>query len=124
GANALAGDLEDGVTHCRPNGGDTRLANAAPFVAAGERQVCLHLGHLIHTEHLVGVKVALHSTTLFDGDLAIEGVRQAIDNATFHLLCHRQRIDDMAAVHGTDHAFNPYFAALADGHLSHLANNA
>src|SRR5439155_12579292 len=85
-ANALAGDLEDGVTHCRPNGGDTRLANAAPFVAAGERQVCLHLGHLMHTEHLVGVKVAFYRTTLFNGDLAIEGVREAIDNATFHLL--------------------------------------
>src|SRR5262249_59833546 len=114
GANALAGDLEDGITYCRPNGGDTRLANAAPFIAAGECQVCLHLGHLMHTEHLIGVKVALHSPTLFDGDLAIEGVREAIDNTTFHLLGHRQRINHMDAVHDTTTPLNTHFAPHAD----------
>ena len=78
GANALAGDLEDGVTPCRSNRGDTRVTNAAPFVAASERQGSLYLGHLMHTEHLVGVKVAIYSTTLGDGDLAARAPCRAV----------------------------------------------
>ena len=39
GADALARDPEDGITHRRQNRGNTRFADAAPFVTTAEREV-------------------------------------------------------------------------------------
>ena len=122
-ADTLAGDLENGITHRWRHRWYARLTDAAPLLTTAERQMCFHLGHGVEPEHLVIIEIALDDAAVFDGDLAIQGGSEAIDDAALHLLGDGQRIHHVAAVDRTHDTFDPDFAAFTHRHFCDFGND-
>src|SRR5262245_13461483 len=123
GADALASDPKDGVTHRWGNWRHAWLADPTPFGAASERQVRLYLGHSVETQHRVVIEIALDYAALFDGNLAVQSRCQAPNDTAFYLFGDGQWIDHMAAVNGTYDALNPDLAPLAYRHFGDLGDD-
>src|SRR5580698_9959237 len=85
----------------RRRGGDRcrcRLAGAAPDFTAARQQMDVDLWRLRKTHHTIGVEVALHRSTVLDGDLAEQRGGQAKDHGALSLLGDDLRIDHVTGI--------------------------
>src|SRR5258706_10872145 len=103
---------------CVENGGrddaDGGFADAAPEVV-GRDEDGFHFWHFGELEHCVVVEVRLGDAAVVDGDFAVEGGGEAVDDGAFYLGGDLLRVYGVAAVEGEDHAGDFYFAVLGHG---------
>ncbi len=84
-ADALAGSLENSIAHGGRNPRSAGLAGSAGSVLAGHN-MHFHHRHLIDTQHVVLMEIALLHAAAVDGDAAFERRRQAECDAALDLL--------------------------------------
>src|ERR1700722_5060186 len=111
GAQPLAGGGEDRVGDRGLDHGRAGLADAAPSLAGGGRDVDFRLRCVLVAGDRVGVEVALLDAAVLHGDLAEQRRREAVDHAAFELRLDAARVHDDAAVADDDDAFDLDLAA-------------
>src|SRR5262245_41146399 len=126
--------LERHCTHPRARGrkhgvgdrgrgsGRAELADAAPFLAAREREVDLDLRGVGQPNNLIAVEIALFDLGVLDRDLAIQGGGKSVHHPALNLRFDDAGIDHVAAIDGGDNAVDLDLAFLADGDLGDLAD--
>ena len=122
GADALARDFEDGITHRRQNRRDARFADAAG-VFCTRYDVYIHLGRFVVPDHWIIGKVVLHDTAILDGDLSFQRRSQAVQRTAFHLSFDGVGIDDPSRVDSNPH-FVDFHCAVRNRDLGDLADDA
>ncbi len=122
-AHARAGRREHRIGDRRRGGRGAGLADAAPFRAAGEREIDLDLGRVGQGYDLIVAEIALLDAAVLDGDLAVKRGGKAIDHPALDLRFHDAGIDHVAAIDRRDDAVDPHLAFLADGDLGDLADD-
>src|SRR4029077_8859626 len=99
------------------------LADPAPFLAAGEREIDFDLRRVGKTHDFVAVEVVLLDAAILDGDLAIKSGRKPVDHAALDLRLNDRWIDHVAAINGGNNSVNTDFTLRANGYFSQLAED-
>src|SRR5215472_3458312 len=120
-ADAFASSREDGVANGRSNGRHGRLAHASRHFLARD-DVDLHLRAFVHAQWRVRIEVRLHDAALFDGDFALERLRESKDHRAHRLLLDNTRVDDLPAVERADHAVHFDAVILVDRDFGDLSD--
>src|SRR5712664_3107918 len=97
GADALAGDGEDGVADGGENGRESGFAEAGGGVVGLQEMDFDFRGDLVHADRGIFVEVALDGAAAVDGDLVGHDVAQAFDDRAADLVFGAAGIDDLAA---------------------------
>ena len=108
-ADALARRGKYGVGHRRRYRRNAGFARAAGTFRA-RHDVRFHRGHFVDAQHVVGVEVCLLHAAAIDGDFAFQRGGKPEGDASRDLLAQDQRIDDLAAVEGANHAMHAQLA--------------
>jgi hypothetical protein len=74
-----------------------------------------------HPHHFIIVEITLFDAAVADGDFAVEGRGQTVNDAAFDLHGNRCRVDDVATI---DHAHEALNADFALGRYCHLGDFA
>src|SRR5262245_10733217 len=102
-ADALARSREDRVGHRGRDRRGAGLADSAGRLLA-RHDMHLDLGHLVHAQHLVVVKVRLLHLSVLERDLSVQRRGEAVDDRALDLALHDVGVDGHAAVDRGHHA--------------------
>src|SRR3954451_18574484 len=138
-ADARSAGGVDGVGDRGSHGGSRRFANAGwrhvdslllilpHHFRRRVLDIRVNLRRLMDTQDLVIVKIVLHDSAILHGDLAEEGVTQAVDDASLHLRHDAVAVDREAAVDHAVDVIDRDLVLVVDrnvGHDTHIAQKA